>query len=104
MNQWSDASELKFIPNPSKQGYEIKMKTSEVTFLGVKNQPDFADLYITFYPKDKVVELKSLKIYLQQFRNKILSYERFINVIYDDMVRVYDPDRLRIVMVFNPCN
>lgn len=102
MNQWSDSSELKSIPNPSKQGYEIKMKSSEVTFLGVKNQPDFAELYITFYPKDKVVELKSLKIYLQQFRNKILSYERFVNVVYEDLMRVYEPDRMRVVMVFNP--
>ena len=102
MQQWSDTSTLKSIPNPSKAGYEIKVKSSEVTFLGVKNQPDFADLYLTFYPKDKVIELKSLKFYLQQFRDKILSYERLINVIYDDLMTSYDPDRLRIVMVFNP--
>ena len=102
MQQWSDASTLKSIPNPSKAGYEIKVKSSEVTFLGVKNQPDFADLYLTFYPNDKVIELKSLKFYLQQFRDKILSYERLINVVYDDLMASYDPDRLRIVMVFNP--
>jgi 7-cyano-7-deazaguanine reductase len=89
-------------PNPSKAGYEIKVKSSEVTFLGVKNQPDFAELYLTFYPKDKVIELKSLKFYLQQCRDKILSYERLINVVYDDLMTSYDPDRLRIVMVLNP--
>lgn len=102
MNPWSDISELKSIPNPSKEGYEIKVKSPEITFLGVKNQPDFADLYVTLYPKDKIIELKSLKFYLQQFRNKVISYERMINVIYDDLKHVYQPDRLRIVMVFNP--
>jgi 7-cyano-7-deazaguanine reductase len=93
---------LRTIPSPSSKGYEIKIKTSEVTFLGVKDQPDFADLFISFYPKDTVIELKSLKHYLQQFRDKIISYERLINVIYDDIVSTYSPDRLRIVMIFNP--
>lgn len=99
---WSDKSILRALSNPTNSGYEIKIKTSEITFLGVKDQPDFADLYVTFYPLSKVIELKSLKIYLQQFRNKIISYERLINVIYDDLMQVYEPDRLRVVMVFNP--
>ena len=102
MKTWSDRASLRSIPSPSDKGYEIKIKTSEITFLGVKDQPDFADLFISFYPKEKVIELKSLKYYLQQFRNKIISYERLINVIYDDLTETYDPDRLRIVMVFNP--
>jgi 7-cyano-7-deazaguanine reductase len=102
MKTWSDSTILRSIPSPSSKGYEIKIKTSEVTFLGVKDQPDFADLFISFYPKDTVIELKSLKHYLQQFRDKIISYERLINVIYDDIVSTYSPDRLRIVMVFNP--
>jgi len=100
--KWSDPTLLKTIPNPSRQGYEIKMKTSEVTFLGVRDQPDFADLFITMYPGETVIELKSLKHYLFQFRSRVLSYERFINVIYDDLVSVYRPNRIRIVAVFNP--
>ncbi len=102
MKTWSNSTILRSIPSPSNKGYEIKIKTSEVTFLGVKDQPDFADLYISFYPRDTVIELKSLKYYLQQFRDKIISYERLINVVYDDIVSTYSPDRLRIVMVFNP--
>ena len=102
MSNWSDPSILKSIPNPATAGYEVKIKSPEVTFLGVKDQPDFADLFITVYPREKVVELKSLKIYLQQFRNKIISYERLVNVIYEDLMEVYKPDRLRVVMVFNP--
>ena len=93
---------LKSIPNPSKGAYEIKMSVPELTFEGVRGQPDFAKLYITFYPGDKVIELKSLKEYFFAFRSQIYSYERIINVVYDDMMAAYEPTRLRLVMVCNP--
>ena len=93
---------LKSIPNPSKDAYEIKMKIPELTFEGVRGQPDFAQLYITFYPKGKVIELKSLKEYFFAFRSQIYSYERIINVIYADMMSAYNPERLRLVMTCNP--
>ena len=102
MKKWSDNTILKSIPNPSDKGYEIKIKNPEITFLGVRKQPDYATVYITFYPKQKVIELKTLKEYFYQFRMKLLSYERLINVVYDDLIEVYDPARLRIVMEFNP--
>jgi len=92
---------LKSIPNPSTHGYEIKIKCPEITFEGVRNQPDFALLYITFFPADKVIELKSLKDYFYHFRSEIFSYERLINVIYDDFMEVYEPARLRLVMIYN---
>ena len=93
---------LKSIPNPSKDAYEIKMKIPELTFEGVRGQPDFAQLYMTFYPAEKVIELKSLKEYFFAFRSQIYSYERIINVIYDDLMAAYEPQRLRLVMVCNP--
>ena len=93
---------LKAIPNPSKEGYEIKMKIPEFTFEGVRSQPDFANIYLTFYPNDKVIELKSLKEYFFAFRNQIYSYERVINVIFDDLMHAYNPSRLRIVIICNP--
>ena len=93
---------LKSIHNPTRDAYEIKMKIPELTFEGVKGQPDFAHLYITFYPGDKVIELKSLKEYFFAFRHQIYSYEMVINVIYDDMMAIYEPTRLRLVMVCNP--
>ena len=99
---WSDNSLLETIPNPSEKGYEIKIQHPEITFLGVKNQPDFAQLWLTMYPRETVIELKSLKFYFHQFRNKILSYERLINVVFDDLMGVYEPDRLRLVMQFRP--
>ncbi|HEX5026067.1 MAG TPA: 7-cyano-7-deazaguanine reductase [Agriterribacter sp.] len=97
-----DRNLLKSIPNPSDQAYEIKTKIPEFTFLGVKEQPDFATLYITFYAGTKIMELKSLKQYVFQLRNIIVSYERLINIIYDDLQEIYEPDRLRIVMICNP--
>ncbi len=102
MKKWSDNTILKSIPNPSDKGYEIKIKNPEITFLGVRKQPDYATVYITFYPKEKVIELKTLKEYFYQFRMKLLSYERLINVVYDDLMEIYDPARLRVVMEFNP--
>ena len=98
-----DSSMLKSIPNPEKvKPYEVKIKQPEVTFLGVYNQPDFATLYILMYPNGRIIELKSLKLYLQQYRDVVISYERLINQLYDHMKEVYTPERLRLVLDCNP--
>ncbi len=93
-----DQELLVAIPNPSKEAYEIKIKVPEFTFLGVGEQPDFAQLFITFYPKNKIIELKALKMYVYQLRDIVVSYERLINIIYDQLIGAYEPDRLRVVM------
>lgn len=97
-----DKTVLKALPNPTAEAYEIKIKIPEFTFLGVSDQPDFAVVYITFYPKKTIIELKSLKIYVYQLREITVSYERLINIIYDHLMEVYRPDRLRITMICNP--
>ncbi len=97
-----DKTLLKSIPNPSKEAYEIKIKIPEFTFLGVQNQPDFADVFLTFYPKKKIIELKSLKLYVQHLRDIVVSYERLINVFYDHLMDVYEPERVRLTMICNP--
>ena len=51
--QWSDSTLLKSLKNPSNKSYEIKIKSPEITFLGVKNQPDFAKLFIIFIQMKK---------------------------------------------------
>ncbi len=102
LHQAIDKSILKAIPNPTKEAYEIKIKIPEFTFLGVQEQPDFANVYLTFYPKGKIIELKSLKQYAFHLRDIVVSYERLINVFYDHLMEVYDPERLRIVMNCNP--
>ncbi len=97
-----DKNLLKSIPNPTKEGYEIKIKIPEFTFLGVQQQPDFATVYLIFYPKNKVIELKSLKQYSFQLRDIVVSYERLINIFYEHLMEIYEPDRLRIMMECNP--
>lgn len=97
-----DKSILEAIPNPSKEAYEIKIKIPEFTFLGVKEQPDFATVYLTMYPGKKIIELKSLKYYAFHLRDIVVSYERLINIMYDHLMEVYEPERLRISMVCNP--
>jgi len=97
-----DPGLLVSLPNPSKSAYEIKVKIPEFTFLGVGGQPDFAQIYLTFYPSKKIIELKALKLYVYQLRDIIVSYERLINIIYDQLIETYEPDRLRIVMHCNP--
>ncbi len=97
-----DKSILVAIPNPSKEAYEIKIKIPEFTFLGVQQQPDFASVFLTFYPNDKIIELKSLKQYSFHLRDITVSYERLINIFYDHLMEVYEPQRLRIRMICNP--
>lgn len=97
-----DKSILTALPNPTKEAYEIKVKIPEFTFLGVQEQPDFATVFLTFYPKDKIIELKSLKHYSYHLRDIVVSYERLINIFYDQLMEVYEPERLRITMICNP--
>ena len=97
-----DSSILVALPNPAKEAYEIKIKVPEFTFLGVQEQPDFATIYMTFYPNKKIIELKALKQYVYQLRNIVVSYERLINIVYDHLEETFDPARLRLVMNFNP--
>lgn len=97
-----DKTILQAIPNPSKEAYEIKIKIPEFTFLGVQEQPDFASVYLTFYPKGKIIELKSLKQYSYHLRDITVSYERLINIFYDHLMEVFEPHRMRIVMICNP--
>jgi 7-cyano-7-deazaguanine reductase len=97
-----DKTILEAIPNPTREAYEIKIKIPEFTFLGVKEQPDFATIFLTMYPKDKIIELKSLKHYSFHLRDIVVSYERLINIFYDHLMEVYEPDRMRIEMICNP--
>jgi len=93
---------LKSLPNPSKEGYEVRLEIPEFTFLGAHGQPDFGHIRIWFYSDKKIIELKSLKFYITHYRDILTSYERAINCIYNDLMKVYEPFRLRIEMSFRP--
>ena len=96
-----DGTRLKGLPNAAR-GYEQRVTIPEFTFLGVANQPDFGFITIWFYGKDKTIELKSLKEYLFQYRDTIISYERATDVMYKHLMAAYEPDRLRLEIEFRP--
>ena len=98
-----DSSMLKSIPNPEKvKPYEVKIKQPEVTFLGVYNQPDFATLYILMYPNGRIVELKSLKLYIVKFRNLGIFHEHVTNKILEDFSKACKPHSISVKGDFNP--
>ena len=101
-SHWSRAHLLRRIQNPTQDAYEQKILIPEITFLGVANQPDFGELLLTFYPKEWSVELKSLKQYKDSFRDVVVSYERLANVVYDDLMAIYSPIRLRLMIRLRP--
>lgn len=101
-SHWSKAHLLARIPNPTEEAYEQKILIPEFTFLGVANQPDFGEVLLTFYPRRWTVELKSLKQYKDAFRDAMASYERLANVVFDDLMQVYEPIRLRLMMQLRP--
>jgi|GEM_PF-638912 len=99
---WSKGHLLQRIPNPTGDAYEQKILIPEFTFVGVKSQPDFGEMLLTFYPGAWTVELKSLKVYKDSYRDAVVSYERLCNVVYEDLMSVYQPLRLRMMMTIRP--
>ena len=64
-------------------------------------QPDFGTIRITYTPDRKCVELKSLKLYLFEFRARGIFYEHVTNVILDDLVAALAPRRMTVEGDFN---
>ncbi|MBW1812971.1 MAG: NADPH-dependent 7-cyano-7-deazaguanine reductase QueF [Deltaproteobacteria bacterium] len=58
--------------------------------------PDFGTITIKYQPKNKIIELKSLKVYLLQFRNVGIFYEHVVNQILDNLVSVLEPKWLEV--------
>lgn len=81
--------------------YTIEIACPEFTSLCPKTgQPDFGKLTILYVPDEKCVELKSLKMYLQQFRNEGIFYEHATNRILDDLVAVLSPRWINLEAAF----
>ncbi len=64
--------------------------------------PDFATIKINYIPNEKIIELKSLKYYLLQYRNVGIFYESLINRILDDLVSVIGPKYMEVIGEFTP--
>lgn len=83
--------------------YVIESVCPEFTSVCPKTgQPDFGVLTITYVPDRLCIELKSLKLYLQRFRNHGAFYEHVTNRILDDLVAVCRPRQMKIVAAFTP--
>ncbi len=97
-------STLETFENPHPQrDYIIETICPEFTSVCPKTgQPDFGSLTITYVPEAHCIELKSLKLYLQEYRNHGAFYEDVTNLILDDLVAVASPRSMTIVAQFTP--
>jgi 7-cyano-7-deazaguanine reductase len=95
---------LETFDNPyPKRDYTIHIVCPEFTSVCPKTgQPDFGTLTIDYVPDLKCVELKSLKFYLQQYRNEGIFYETATNRILDDLTEALHPRRLTLTAAFTP--
>src|SRR6185369_14545706 len=83
--------------------YVIEIVCPEFTSVcPMTGQPDFGTLTITYTPDRTCVELKSLKLYLQQFRNEGIFYEHATNRILDDLVAAVAPRWMQLRAAFTP--
>ncbi len=89
-------------PNPEKD-YTINITFPEFTCLCPRSgYPDFATIKITYIPDQYIVELKSLKLYLNKYRNQYISHEEATNKIYDDLYNLLKPRFLEVIGDWNP--
>src|ERR1700693_1298229 len=97
-------SQLETFANPfPSRDYVIEIVCPEFTSVCPKTgQPDFGTLTITYVPDARCVELKSLKLYLQKFRNEGIFYEHATNRILDDLVAVLKPRSMILAAAFTP--
>ncbi|MDR1667037.1 MAG: preQ(1) synthase [Bacteroidales bacterium] len=98
-----DPSLLETFANPHPDNdYWVRFNCLEFTSLcPVTSQPDFATVYIHYIPGLRMVESKSLKLYLFGFRNHGAFHEDCVNIIMKDLVRLMAPKYIEVLGVFN---
>ena len=86
-----------------KNDYFVKFNCPEFTSLcPITGQPDFATIYISYIPGEKMVESKSLKLYLFSFRNHGDFHEDCMNIIMEDLIKLMDPKYIEVWGKFTP--
>ncbi len=98
------SDQLETFPNQHPgRDYTIEIVCPEFTSVcPMTGQPDFGTITYVYTPAEKCVELKSLKLYLQRFRNEGIFYENVVNRLLDDFVRACRPRRLTVIGAFTP--
>ena len=83
--------------------YWVQFNCPEFTTLcPITGQPDFAEIKIMYLPAERMVESKSLKLYLFSFRNHGDFHEDCVNIIMKDLVKLMDPKYIEVVGLFTP--
>ena len=83
--------------------YFVKFNCPEFTSLcPITGQPDFANIVIAYVPGEKMVESKSLKLYLYSFRNHGAFHEDCVNIIMKDLIKLMDPKYIEVWGRFTP--
>ena len=83
--------------------YWVQFNCPEFTSLcPITGQPDFAEIKILYIPDKRMVESKSLKLYLFSFRNHGDFHEDCVNIIMDDLIKLMDPRYIEVVGLFVP--
>ena len=95
--------ELETFPNRNlERDYVVELETNEFTCLcPVTGQPDFAEIHIRYVPDERIVESKSLKLYLWTFRDEGVFHEHFANLLLDDLVAALSPRWCEVEARFN---
>ncbi|HXG54426.1 MAG TPA: preQ(1) synthase [Vicinamibacterales bacterium] len=90
-------------PNPRPgRDYEIEIRCPEFTSVCPKTGlPDFGEILISYVPDELCIELKALKLYINEFRNQGIFYEAVTNQILDDLVAACRPRRMTVVGDFS---
>lgn len=92
-----------FVNKHQEEDYLVTLNCPEFTSLCPKTgQPDFAKIIINYIPNERMVESKSLKLYLFSFRNHGDFHEDCINIIMKDLVKLMSPRYLEVVGIFTP--
>jgi 7-cyano-7-deazaguanine reductase len=94
---------LETVPNSAaRRDYEVSFTIPEFTCLCPRSGfPDFATIRIRYVPRRKIIELKSLKLYINQYRDVPIFHEAAVNKILDDLVAAADPKWIEVVGDFN---
>lgn len=83
--------------------YFVKFNCPEFTSLcPMTGQPDFATIYISYIPGQRMVESKSLKLYLFSFRNHGDFHEDCVNIVMKDLIALMDPKYIEVQGIFTP--
>ena len=96
--------DLDIVPNDyANRKYKINISIPEFNAVCPKTGlPDFGTINITYIPKDYIVELKSLKLYIVKFRNFGIYHEHVTNKILDDFSKACSPHKIKVLGDFNP--